>query len=241
MPITSQEQPKPKAPPNAEEILEQFSSPLLILCRVVSRSVLRIVKWVRRVSWEVNGIEHVEQARTPVIFASNHQSHVDTHVILDSIPNTIRKRTAVAAAFDHFADVDGSSFKKRIIQFLVAAIWHAFGIERVHSPLSSIRTMQKLLSLGWSIVIYPEGTRSRTGEINEFKAGIALVAKKSGCCVIPVYVAGGMRVLPEATYIPKPGKITVSFSKALHFKNGESNAAFIARVEAAVRSLASKQ
>jgi 1-acyl-sn-glycerol-3-phosphate acyltransferase len=101
--------------------------------------------------------------------------------------------------------------------------------------------MQNLLGLGWSIVIYPEGTRSRTGEIQEFKAGIALVAKKSGCGIIPVYVHGGLHVLPEATYIPNPGKITVSFGKALHFKDNESNAEFIARVESAVRTLASNQ
>ena len=241
MPMISQEQPKPKAPPNAEEILSQFSSPLLVMCRISSRGFLRIVKWVRRVSWQATGVSNIEQSSTPIIFAANHQSHVDTHVILDSIPKHIRKRTAVAAAFDHFADADGSSKKKRVIQFLVASIWHAFGIERIHSPLSSIRTMQHLLGLGWSIVIYPEGTRSRTGEIQEFKAGIALVAKKSGCGIIPVYVHGGIHVLPEATYIPNPGKITVSFGKALHFKDNESNAEFIARVESAVRTLASNQ
>ncbi|MBT4531093.1 MAG: 1-acyl-sn-glycerol-3-phosphate acyltransferase [Phycisphaerae bacterium] len=214
---------------------------MLIACRAMLLIGLRIVKWIRRVKWESQGTSNLEDIQAPIIFASNHQSHVDTHVILDSLPKNIRKQTAVAAAFDHFADSDGTSRKKRCIQFLVAAVWHAFGIERVRSPLTSIRTMQNLLKLGWSIVIYPEGTRSRSGEINEFKAGLALVAKKSGCGVIPVYVNGGMKVLPEATYVPFTGKITISFGKQLHFKEGENNSDFMARVEAEVRSLASKQ
>jgi 1-acyl-sn-glycerol-3-phosphate acyltransferase len=204
-------------------------------------SSLRIVKWVRRVKCRVQGIENLETFDSPFIFASNHQSHVDTHVILDSLPKDIRKQTAVAAAFDHFADADGTSIKKRLIQFLVAAIWHAFGIERQNSPISSIRTMQNLLHRGWSIVIYPEGTRSRTGEIAKFKSGLAIVAKKSNRPVVPIYIQGGIDVLPEATYIPHSGIIHISFGEPLHFKQDESSAEFMARIETAVRSMATNQ
>jgi len=196
------------------------------------------VKWIRRVTWKASGVELLSRVDAPVIFASNHQSHVDTHVILATLPKMFRKKTAVAAAFDHFADSDGTSLKKRIIQFIVAALWHAFGIERIKSPLRSIRTMQELLSRGWSLVIYPEGTRSRTGEIASFKPGLAIVAKKSRCPVIPVYIQGGLKVLPEATYIPFSGSIHVSFGEPVHFREDESSAAFMARVETAVRAMA---
>jgi 1-acyl-sn-glycerol-3-phosphate acyltransferase len=154
------------------------------------------------------------------------------------MPKNIRKQTAVAAAFDHFADVDGTSMKKRMLQFIVAAIWHAFGIERVKSPISSIRTMLDLLERGWSIVIYPEGTRSRSGTIARFKPGLALIAKKSGCSVIPVYIQGGIGVLPEATYLPRPGTIHVSYGEPLHFNQDESSTEFMERVETAVREMA---
>jgi len=190
------------------------------------------------VSWEASGVELLSTVDAPVIFASNHQSHVDTHVILATLPKMFRKKTAVAAAFDHFADSDGTSFKKRSIQFLVAALWHAFGIERIKSPLRSIRTMQDLLSRGWSLVIYPEGTRSRTGEISSFKPGLAIIAKKSGCPVIPVHIHGGLKVLPEATYIPLSGSIHVSFGDPVHFMEDESSADFMIRVETAVRTMA---
>lgn len=237
--MTSQEQPKPSAPPNADDILNQFAKPMLIACRIVLLALFRVVKWIRRVHWNVRGIATLTELELPVIFASNHQSHIDTHVILATLPKKIRNHTAVAAAYDHFADSDGTSKKKRMIQFLVAAVWHAFGIDRIHSPISSIRTMQNLLLRNWSIVIYPEGTRSRTGEIAPFKPGLAVVAKKSGKPVVPIYINGGIDVLPEATYLPRSGIIHVSFGEPLHFQQDESSKDFMARVEAAIRTMAS--
>jgi 1-acyl-sn-glycerol-3-phosphate acyltransferase len=235
--MTSQEQTKPKAPPSADDILRQFSKPTLTVCRVLMLFLLRIIKCVRRIRWATEGVDELSKMEPPVIFASNHQSHVDTHVILATLPKRFKQQTAVAAAFDHFADADGTSLKKRLIQFLVAALWHAFGIERVRSPISSIRTMQNLLLRGWSVVIYPEGTRSRTGKIAPFKPGLAIVAKKSGRPVIPVCVQGGMKVLPEAAYIPRSGVIHITYGEPLHFNQDESSTDFMARVEAAVRAL----
>ena len=237
--MTSQEQ-KVNQPPDADAILKQFRSPILMCFRVLLLVCLRIVKVIRRVSWSTSGLKNIAQIESPVIFASSHQSHVDTHVIMHTLPKHLRKRTAVAAAFDHFADRDGKSRKKRCIQFLVAALWHAFGIERIKSPLRSIRTMQDLLAHGWSIVIYPEGTRSRSGEIAKFKGGLALLAKKSNRPVVPVCVQGGLQVLPESTYIPKSGSIEIYYGKPLHFKDGESSSDFMARVETAVRAMADK-
>jgi 1-acyl-sn-glycerol-3-phosphate acyltransferase len=98
--------------------------------------------------------------------------------------------------------------------------------------------MRELIDKGWSIVIYPEGTRSRSGAIAPFKPGLALIAKKSGRPVIPVYVEGGLVVLPEATYIPNRGHMRVQFGKPIHFQKDESTRAFMARVEATVRDMA---
>ena len=233
--MTSQEQ--TKKPPDVDAVIHQLTHPFnrgigcLLLC------ALKIVKCMKRISWTTRGVEDVNKQDMPVLFASNHTSHVDTHVIMDVIPRNIRRRTAVAAAFDHFADADGKSVHKRVIQFLVASLWNAFSIERRKSPLRSIRTMQSLLEEGWSIVIYPEGTRSRTGNIARFKAGLAVVAKKSDRPVIPVCIKGGLTVLPEATHIPKHGKIRISFGKPLYFDEYDTSESFMERVEQSVRAM----
>ena len=241
MPMKFLEAKTSKTPPNADEILSQFKRPSVYVCRCVLLTALKFIKWIRRVKWESKNSASLDIINTPVLFASNHQSHIDTHVILDVLPKKIRDRTAVAAAFDHFADATGTSIKKRLIQFMVASIWHAFGIERIKSPLSSIRTMQSLLERNWSIVIYPEGTRSRTGKIGSFKGGLAILAKKSGRPVVPVCVEGGLNVLPEATYIPKPGKVLVSFGKPVHFQEDDSSKTFMERVERSVCEMATQQ
>lgn len=101
--------------------------------------------------------------------------------------------------------------------------------------------MQDLLSRGWSIVIYPEGTRSRSGGIGAFKGGLALIAKKSRRPVVPIYIEGGLRVLPEATYIPRPGTIRIYYGNPLHFEDGESSKEFMSRIEDAVKDLANVQ
>ena len=233
--MTSQEQ--TKSPPDADAVIHQLTHPFnrgigcLLLC------ALQFVKWLKRISWAVTGTDNIKLSEMPVLFASNHTSHVDTHVIMDVLPKDIRSHTAVAAAFDHFADADGKSLHKRVIQFLVASLWNAFSIERRKSPLRSIRTMQSLLEKNWSIVIYPEGTRSRTGDIARFKPGLAVVAKRSNCPVIPICVKGGLTVLPEAMYIPKHGKISISFGKPLYFVESDTSESFMERVEQSVRAM----
>lgn len=228
------------APPNADEILGHFRLPIVRLCGVFVLPCLEIVKIVCRVTWNVRGIEHVTETLAPVIFASNHQSHLDTHVILDVIPQSQRKRTAAAAAYDHFADREGTSQKKRFVQFLVSSIWNAFSIERETSPLRSIRTMQTLILKGWSILIYPEGTRSRTGDIAKFKPGLTLLAKKTRCPVIPICILGTKDVLPEASCFPRKGTVSVSFGAPILFQDGDTAESFMLRIEDAVKNMAAQ-
>ncbi|MBT4583543.1 MAG: 1-acyl-sn-glycerol-3-phosphate acyltransferase [Phycisphaerae bacterium] len=224
-------------PPDADEILSRLHAPSVAVARCVLLAGCKITKSVRRIRWKTTGIDSVNQLDSPVLYASNHQSHVDTHAILDVLPRKQRNKTAVAAAFDHFGDSDGTSMKKKCIQFTVLAVWNAFGIERVGSPLRSIRTMSALIKQGWSIVLYPEGTRSETDDIAPFKSGLAVVAKLAKCPVVPVFVTGGRTILPKATYMPRPGTVHISFGTPMYMEKGESAENFTNRVEQAVRAL----
>ncbi|MBC8203757.1 MAG: 1-acyl-sn-glycerol-3-phosphate acyltransferase [Planctomycetes bacterium] len=226
-----------QVPPDADEILRSLHSPMVAVARCLLLAGCTVTKIIRRVSWHATGLEFVAHLDTPVLFASNHQSHVDTHAILDVLPRQLRNQTAVAAAFDHFGDAEGNSLKKKCIQFTVLAVWNAFGIERINSPLRSIRTMSALVKKGWSIVLYPEGTRSESDEIAPFKSGLAVVAKLAKCPVIPVFVTGGRTILPKATYMPRSGSMSISFGTPLFIKKGESAEDFTNRVEMAVREL----
>ncbi len=226
-----------QVPPDADEILRHLRAPSVAIARCFLLAGCSITKVLRRISWNASGLQSITHLDSPVLFASNHQSHVDTHAILDVLPRRLRNQTAVAAAFDHFGDSDGNSLKKKCIQFTVLAVWNAFGIERIHSPLRSIRTMSTLLKQGWSIVLYPEGTRSESDEIAPFKPGLAVVAKLAKCPVVPVFVTGGRTILPKATYMPRSGTMRISFGTPMYIEKGESAEAFTDRVEEAVREL----
>ena len=97
--------------------------------------------------------------------------------------------------------------------------------------------MSALLNQGYSILLYPEGTRSETGDIAQFKPGLAVIAKLAKCPVVPVFVTGGGAILPKAAYMPRAGSMQISFGKPLVIQTGESAEDFTIRVEKVVREL----
>jgi 1-acyl-sn-glycerol-3-phosphate acyltransferase len=94
-----------------------------------------------------------------------------------------------------------------------------------------------MLSAGWSVLIFPEGTRSRSGEMAPFKPGIGLVATRTGRPVIPVRITGLHDVLAPGRRLPRRGRVVVHFGEPLRARSGEGARDFTARLEAAVRDL----
>ena len=186
------------------------------------------------------GLDHLAALDEPVVLAANHQSHADTVAILGTLPRPLRERTAVAAALDVWGRSGNGnmpSLKRECLQLLVAAGFHAFAFDRHGPPLRSVRTAADLVRNGWSLLIYPEGTRSRTGRMAPFKAGVGLLARFTRRPVVPVYVEGGPRVLPCRAFLPRPGRMVVRYGSPLRYRPGESPGGFAARLQEAVRGL----
>ncbi|MBI4310284.1 MAG: AMP-binding protein, partial [Chloroflexi bacterium] len=165
---------------------------------------------------KVRGLEHLRGKRGPVLFASNHLSHADTPVILASLPRRWRRRTAVAAAADHWFE-DG-----RIGGRVAAFLFNAFPFSRTDSIRPSLERCSKLIERGWSVMIYPEGTRSNDGRMGPFKSGAGLMAVELGVPVVPVNVEGTNAVLPKDSARPRRGHVTVRFGKPLTFSSDAS-------------------
>ena len=225
--------------PDADAIEQRFKLPMVRLSRGAVLGGLCLAKWTLRVDWSATGLEHVRGLVPPFILASNHTSHIDTHAILDSLPRRIRERTAVAAAFDYFGDSE-NDLRGKVLQFVVASAWHAFGFERGKAPLRSLRAASQLLSRGWCLLLYPEGTRSRSGEMAAFRPGLAVVARLARRPVVPVHVSGGRGVLPQGVWIPRSGCVHVRFGSPMMMEPDESAPEFTERVEVAVRQLAAE-
>lgn len=139
----------------------------------------------------------------PVIVIANHVSHLDTPVILRVLPTTVRRRLVVAAARDYF-------YAGRLRGALVSLALATIPFDRGEGSAESLEECERLIRGGWSIVVFPEGTRSRTGRLGRVRRGVAVLATSTNTPVLPIYIHGLSRVMPKGALAPLPGGVVVS-------------------------------
>jgi 1-acyl-sn-glycerol-3-phosphate acyltransferase len=181
----------------------------------------------------VRGLEHLQHVEGPVIFACNHLSHIDTPLLLTSLPVEFRHRTVVAAASDYFFD---RTWKSVLWSFSLAAI----PIERSKVNRRSGDTAAALLGDGWSLIIFPEGGRSPDGWAQTFRGGAAYLAARTGCPVVPVHIDGTRHILPKGTNAVRRTRTTITFGTPLSPTDEEDARRFGTRIEAAVATMANE-
>ncbi len=134
----------------------------------------------------------------PVIFVANHSSHLDTPTILRAIPIYWRSRTAVAAAADYF-------YKSRLKAAGVALLFNTVPLGRNGGGMANGATdhVDRLLEDRWNLLVFPEGTRSRDGEIGKVRSGAAVLAAQHGIKIVPIYLDGAYKAMPAGQNWPK--------------------------------------
>jgi 1-acyl-sn-glycerol-3-phosphate acyltransferase len=183
---------------------------------------------------KIEGREWVRELERPVIFAANHSSHADTSLILHSLTDKARDRTVVAAAADYW-------FKHPILGNIVSLFLNTFPFSRTGGAQGQLHSSSQLLKSGWNLVLFPEGSRSPDGRIQEFKPGVGFLAKETGTPVVPMHIQGAFQVMPRHQPLPMPGRIRVRIGKPMTPTRDEDSREFTARVEKAVRTLATDQ
>jgi long-chain acyl-CoA synthetase len=219
------------------------SRPMRVV-RAASQSAIllpltRVFAWIR-----VDGLHHLDGLQGPVIFAANHQSHMDTPVILAALPGRWRRRVATAMAKEffkpHFFPEQHSRtawLTNSLNYWLSAAFFNAFPLpQREAGAREALRYAGEMIAEGDSILIFPEGKRTEQGEIQPFRPGIGMMAARLGVPVVPVRLTGLDRVLHHTWKMAKPGRVRVALGPPLRLK-GEDYASLAAQVEAAVRKL----
>ena len=140
---------------------------------------------------EIVGDQHLEHVHGGAIFVANHCSHVDTPVLLRSLPARLRHRTAVAAAVDYF-------YAKPLLAVAVSLAFGTVPLER-RSPgegIHAARHIERLIDGGWNVVVFAEGTRSRDGRVGVLRSGAAVLAARHGVPIVPVHISGTHRAMP---------------------------------------------
>jgi 1-acyl-sn-glycerol-3-phosphate acyltransferase len=179
---------------------------------------------------EVEGREWVQGLDRPVILAANHVSHADTPLLLYALPDRVREQTVVAAAEDYW-------YQRPWLGRAVALWLNTFPFSRTGGPQAVLHHSSLLLKSGWNLLIYPEGTRSPHGELQEFRPGIGFLAIETHTPVVPMHVQGSHRIMPKGRSYPLPAPVRVRIGKPLTPARGEGSRAFTERIEGAVRAL----
>ena len=216
------------------------------------------VRWLRRMSqtiWllplarvfariRVEGREHIEHLTGPVVYAANHQSHMDTPVILAAMGGRIRAHVAVAMAKEFF---EAHFFPERVSRwqwftnslnyYLAATFFNAFPLpQREAGTRQTLRYIGSLLADGESVLIFPEGRRSDDDQVLPFRPGIGMVGARLDVPIVPVRIEGVNRVLHPHARMATPGRVTVRFGEPLEL-SGDDYSALASQVEEAVRRL----
>jgi long-chain acyl-CoA synthetase len=159
--------------------------------------------------FRVDGVEHLQALNGPAIFVANHNSHFDTCLVVRALPVAARRRLTVAAAADYF-------YTSKAKASFVSLLLNTFPFDRERGE-ESLARCERALRDGWSLLIYPEGTRSTTGEIGRFKRGCGLLAARTGLPVVPVHIDGAGRIMPKGSRIPRRTDVTLRFGEPVAF------------------------
>ncbi|MDA8270179.1 MAG: AMP-binding protein [Actinomycetota bacterium] len=173
---------------------------------VLVRGLLRI--WVEM---RVEGMERLKDLRRPAIFIFNHTDDFDGPVIYQAMPHRIRKRLTVAAADDVLRE-------HKFLAFIIRFCFAGFNLSRKEPYMPSLEYVGQMMDAGWSVVLSPEGSLSKTGELQPFKSGIGLLAVELGVPIVPLKTVGLSGTVPlHAKWPKKHSKVVVHVGPPVTF------------------------
>jgi len=167
------------------------------------------------------------------VYFANHTSHLDAIVVWSSLPQSVREVTRPVAAKDYWS----RGFVRR---WLAEEVFDAILIDRTDIKVhqSPVDMMLREAGSTHSLIVFPEGGRSVSGEIGEFKSGLYYLAKKRPDIeLIPVHIDNLNRVMPRGEFLPVPLLSCISFGPPVWLERGEAKLDFLARARRAVMAL----
>ena len=154
--------------------------------------------------WRVFHPERVP-SEGAVLLASNHASFLDPPLVGCGL-----ERQCTFLARD-------TLFRFRFTRWLLTH-WQAVPIDRDGGGVAGMRRILEALSLGRAVILFPEGTRTRDGQLQRVRSGIGMLVVKSTAPVVPVRVWGTFEAYGRNVKFPKPKRVTVKYAEPLHFR-----------------------
>jgi 1-acyl-sn-glycerol-3-phosphate acyltransferase len=209
---------------------------------MIARLLVRVAKIVSgaRAVWQAPLEQDVQR-----IFFANHTSHLDFIVIWSALPKALRDKTRPVAGGDYW-------MKGRIRRYLSANVFRAILIDRrprdgsaqdkSSAARDAITRMANEMGDGFSIIVFPEGTRGTGDEIAPFKSGLYHLCQiKRDVQLVPVYLDNMNRILPKGEALPVPMLSRVVFGEPMELRKDESKEEFLVRARSALLRLKGEQ
>ena len=187
---------------------KRWLKPLGSKGKAVARAQFAINRGIMRTLFGVqtHGREHLPETG-PYILAPNHVSHLDPFAIGAALPPE--------RLIDlYWGGWTGAAFSNVVTRF-VSRHAQVVPVDPEGGPLSSLAFAAALLKRGKNLVWFPEGERSRTGELQEFQAGIGMLIARFQPAVVPVWIEGAHSALPRGGRLPRLQRITVTFGSPI--------------------------
>ncbi|MBI2940298.1 MAG: AMP-binding protein [Chloroflexi bacterium] len=236
-----------------ERMVKEEPSPTRLL-RIRRWTRGRLVALLRQAFWQlglfpalrlvcrpfhVTGEGNLAGLEGPALFVSNHTSYLDAAAILLALPPRFRERLAPAAWAEYF-EVPVSHplgwLARRAAYEIATTLFNVFLLPHRRGFRASLRYAGELVDDGWNVLIFPEGTRTRTGEMNPFREGIGVFAANLKVPVVPLRVEGLFQILPPGARRLRPGPAAVEIGRPLWLRDS-SYLELTRQIEDAVRSL----
>jgi len=189
------------------------------------------------------------EAHAPLLIVANHVSTYDGPLALYALPAGLRRRVASAMSAEMLADYrawrnpERTAGQQRFFLFgplayyLVTALFNVFPLPRLRDFQASFAHAGKAMDRGYSVLVFPEGTRSAEGRLARFRPGIGLLAKQCGAPVLPIALRGLGELKAGKRRWFRTGRIEVRVGQPIRFAPGDTEAAITERLHAEVAKL----
>jgi 1-acyl-sn-glycerol-3-phosphate acyltransferase len=178
----------------------------------LGKAAMRLSRWILGLRLEVTGLEHVDRAKT-YVFMGNHASFIDGPLLFMLIPQHVR------------VILKKSIFKLPILGFGMKYVGFVpVDRKRAQRGKEAIEgAARQMKKRKYSFLIFPEGTRSRDGNLAAFRRGGFFLAVESGAPIVPVAIRGTFEIMPKGRFFVKKGRIRVTFRRPIPIQDTDAH------------------
>ncbi|MCU1283916.1 MAG: AMP-dependent synthetase and ligase [Acidobacteriales bacterium] len=183
----------------------------------------------------VIGRERLRDVRGPVLVVCNHVTYIDVGFVLAALPWRLRNKLAVAMEGERLWAMRYGGVVTRVAYFLVVALFNVFPLPKLSGFRESFAYAGESVGRGYSVLVFPEGLRTPTGEMQRFRSGIGLLASGLDVPVVPMRIDGLFAIRDK--YFARPGAVAVRVGEAISVDKDKSPEEIAGELEEVVRRL----